>query len=127
MAQGPAETNTVIMALNLLIPIGLQIDGVADAASLSAAAMQFTQGGAANALLSSLDVGGANNVLANYIDANAMMLLDFLRVRIASRKVTSEDKAIALHSLHQLLRVLEADGSVLVLEVRAAVACACDW
>jgi hypothetical protein len=69
-------------------------------------------GGGAASLLSSLDVIGRNTQLVAYIDANAMMLLDFLRVTIASRHATFDDKAVALHALHQLLRVLEADGSV---------------
>ena len=109
MAHGRTETTSVLMALNLLLPCGLHVEHLADAQSTSA---MLTAGGGTAAFLSSLDVTGRNQQLANYIDANAMMLLDFLRVRIASRSASAEDKAIALHALHQLLKVLEADGSV---------------
>ena len=104
-AHGDAETATVLFALNLLLPCGLNVEAMSDTASL---ALLTAAGGG----LSSLDLVGRNKQLASYIDANAMMLLDFLRVRIASRHATAEDKGAALHALHQLLKVLEAEGSV---------------
>ena len=53
--------------------------------ALGAAHVMLTCGGGAVSLLSSLDVTGRNQQLVAYIDANAMMLLDFLRVRIEAR------------------------------------------
>lgn len=33
-------------------------------------------------------------------------------LQLSSRYATAEDKAIALHALHQLLKVLEAEGTI---------------
>ena len=107
-ARTEPETATVVMALNLLLPFGLNNWMDSDSASL----MTATSRGGAASLISSLDVTRGNKQLVEYIDANAMMLLDFLRRQLSSRHATSEDKAVALHALHQLLRILEADGSV---------------
>ena len=106
----PKETAAVLVALNMLLPCGLLVEQIPYAASLSHSLR--TCGGGAVSLLSSLDVAGSNAHLVYYIDANAMMLLDFLRVRIASRHSTAVEQATALHALHQLLHLLEADGSV---------------
>ena len=106
-AREAKETSAVLMALNLLLPFGLHAMVDVDGGSLSQLASSTARGDAMG-MISSLDITSGNRLLIEYIDANAMMLLDHLRRQLSSRLATSEEKGVALHALHQLLKILQA-------------------
>lgn len=87
------------MALNLLIPAGLH-----------AAEEESTNN--ALSLMNSVDVNGSNSHLRIYIDANSLMLIQFLRNKLSSRSASVRDKQIALNSVHRLLQIMEDEGGV---------------
>ncbi|KAL3931990.1 MAG: hypothetical protein SGPRY_000888 [Prymnesium sp.] len=89
----------VLMALNLLIPAGLH-----------AAEEESTNN--ALSLMNSVDVNGSNSHLRIYIDANSLMLIQFLRNKLSSRSASERDKQIALNSVHRLLQIMEDEGGV---------------
>ncbi|KAL1524613.1 hypothetical protein AB1Y20_019502 [Prymnesium parvum] len=98
-ARGDGEVNKVLMALNLLIPAGLHV-----------AEDELTNNRVS--LMSSLDVNGSNTQLRSYIDANSLMLIQFLRNKLTSRSALLRDKEVTLCALHRLLLIMEDDGGV---------------
>ena len=97
----------MLLALNLLLPYGLSTE-MSDAELLTATAASRGQCGS---LISSLEVAGRNEKLKHYIENNAMMLLDFLRLRLSSRRATVADQRAALNALHHLLRIYEQESA----------------
>lgn len=89
----------VLMALNLLIPAGLH-------------AAEDESTGNAVSLMSSVDVNGSNMHLRIYIDANSLMLIQFLRNKLSSRSALARDKEVALQALHRLLMIMKDEGGV---------------
>ena len=98
-ARGGAEVAKVLMALNLLIPAGLH------------AAEEDSTNNAVS-LMNSVDVNGSNSHLRIYIDANSLMLIQFLRNKLSSRASLLSDKEVALSALHRLLLIMEDEGGV---------------
>jgi hypothetical protein len=84
----------VLLALNLLIPVGLQVSALDDGASCSAL------GGAS--ALGSAGLNGTNSSLRSYVDANFHMIVQFLRDRLTARYRGGDDKRVALHALGQV-------------------------
>lgn len=83
-AADDAESANVLMALNLLIPAGLHATFDDDCSNQQVS------------MMNSVDVNGSNGLLRVYIDANSLMLIQFLRNKISSRSAPRSDKAVAL-------------------------------
>ena len=84
----------VLLALNLLIPVGLQVGSLDDNAACSAL------GGAS--VCGSAGLVGTNASLRAYIDANFHMIVQFLRDQLAARSRTTADKRVALNALGEV-------------------------
>ena len=96
-AEGEAETRSVLLALNLLIPIGLQEgDG------------EYCNGASPEgSLMKSCALSNSNEQLRNYVDANFHLLMQFLRDRVRAPTLATREKAVALRALQQVLVIMK--------------------
>ena len=123
-ASGERERGVLLLALNLLIPVGLQAPPLpppstspppSQPCSCRAAGLQAGTLEDGPVSCSALGVGsalnsaglvGTNAQLQAYIDANFHMIVQFLRDRLTSPTRSLADKREALHGLAQVLYIM---------------------
>ena len=96
-AADTGETRSVLLALNLLIPIGLQVGG--DEC--------YTSASPDNSLMKSCALSRSNAQLRAYVDANFHLIMQFLRDRVRAPALAICEKTVALNALQQVLAIME--------------------
>lgn len=96
-AADTGATRSVLLALNLLIPIGLQVGG--DEC--------YTSASPDNSLMKSCALSRSNAQLRAYVDANFHLIMQFLRDRVRAPALAICEKTVALNALQQVLAIME--------------------